>query len=138
MASSFATRVTLLVSSEAFQNCDPLLVKEVFKEHDVKVVLYIRNEADYLASAYNQKVHATNYKETIYVYEKSFDIDYLKFLDSWSNCFKQLNVRIFDRNRLYRNDIVEDFILNSLKINNFQATDYLIQANPSLGGKLLQ
>jgi hypothetical protein len=101
----------ILMSSEAFQNCNPAHVHYLFRNFKVKIVIYIRNQLSYLSSAYCQKIHATGFSESIEIFQESFQADYLKFYNLWKSKFLSENifVRIFDRNYLYNRDIVEDF-----------------------------
>jgi len=106
-----------VISSEAFQNCDPKLVAQIFEGYQVSVVVYLRNEIKYLASAYAQKIHATDCNGDIFVYANAFNINYLNFLSSWEKSFNnRLKVRIFDQNYLKDFDVVSDFIFNFLNI----------------------
>lgn len=42
----------LLISSEDFQNCDPAVVSKALAAYRTRVVVYIREQVNYLASAY--------------------------------------------------------------------------------------
>lgn len=132
---------TLLISSEAFQNCDPRIVREYFRNYDVTVVVYLREQASYLISAYAQKVHATNYAGTLDTFYKDvFASDYFAFLEKWRDVFEsRLIVNIFDRKYLARKDIVYDFCCGILNIPEpLVSTNYHEQnANPTLTRRLL-
>lgn len=127
----------LVVSSEAFQNCDPKVIKRYFKDFDVKVVVYIRNKIDYLCSAYSQKIHATSYNGSLKdFYFDIFRVDYISFIDSWLECFDDVNVRVFDKDFLVNGNVVDDFIsyVPSLKDVDLKMVE---DVNPSLGVNLL-
>lgn len=128
----------ILLSSEAFQNCAPRTIRQAFAEFDSHVICYIRNRADYLASAYAQKVHATNYANDIeHFYANFFKLDYIKFISEWEKYFlKRFHIHVFDRHHLQHGDVATDFSsrylagIPSLSVN-------LDDANPSLGYDLV-
>lgn len=102
----------ILLSSEAFQNCNPEHVKEVLKDYDVSIVFYIREQVNYLESAYLQEVQATNYHDSIENFEiNRFRADYYEFYHRWVNSFgsQNITVRLFEKTSLYQGDIVHDF-----------------------------
>ncbi len=105
-------KLTAVISSEAFQGRRPQLIRHYFAEFDPRVIVYIRNHLDYLASSYNQKVHATAYTGTIeHYYATIYRVNYARFLQNWDKNFPgKLTVRKFDRDFLERQDIVADFI----------------------------
>ncbi|MBG60302.1 MAG: hypothetical protein CMJ16_07580 [Peredibacter sp.] len=103
---------TVLISSEAFQNCTPTDVKHIFRNYDVSIIFYIREQVGYLESAYLQEVQATNYHESIERFEEErFFVDYYKFYKSWEKEFNNGNVivRAFEKSKLKNGDIVDDF-----------------------------
>ena len=127
-----------IISSEAFQNCDPDLVRLIFSDYDVEVICYIRNELDYIASSYSQKIHASDYCEDIDTYADKFQLDYATFLDSWDKAFAgNLSVRSFEKKNLEGGNVVIDFVKNVLKIESDISDKIPLDANPSLGERLL-
>ncbi len=134
----------VLLSSESFQNSHPLMIKEAFKKYDLRVIVYIRNQIDYLASSYAQKVWATNYCQSMeHYYEHVFSSDYLGFLTDWKNASDgHIKVRKFTRNSLCDKDIVADFFVNMLGVDNLEIRQKILRrgvadANPSLTAELL-
>ncbi len=127
-----------LISSEAFQNCSPEVVRKAFAGYDLQVICYIRNKADYLVSAYAQKVHATNYAETIeHYWKKFFRLDYVKFVTQWEKAFPgRFNLRVFDRKHLLGGDVVADFFESFIpgRISRSPCDENM---NPSLGYQLV-
>lgn len=115
------------------------MVKEIFSDYKVTVVCYIRNEIEYLASAYSQRVHATNYHHDVYAFEKSFKPNYIEFISSWKACFDNFKLSIFDRSHLLRSDVVTDFCVKMLGIDELLLNKVILsdEANPSLGIKLV-
>jgi hypothetical protein len=128
-----------IISSEAFQNCSPENVKYGLRHADVKVCVYIRNELEYLASSYAQRVHATDYVGTIEEYAKTFNIDYGQFLAKWKSVFTNVSVRLFDKKHLLNSDVVDDFYFNILSIDdNFKIKKQYGRENPSLSNELVE
>ena len=134
----------ILVSSEAFQNANPKLVAEVFSGYKIKTLVYIRNQIDYLASAYAQKVWATDYSDSIeQYYEHNFRGNYDTFLSSWDEVSDAgISVSVFSRKELFHSDIVADFFKRMLEIDdknliNKILTRSIVDSNPSLTCELL-
>lgn len=128
---------TVVISSEGFQNCKPDLVRQAFSDYDVRVVVYLRNQLDYLASSYVQRVQATSYTGTL---EDFYDDVYLKgsnyarFLKGWNNEFpNEFLVR-----RYSSNDIVNDFLEHALKLPGGALTVSAGRRNPSLNSVITQ
>lgn len=133
----------VLLSSEAFQNADPLLVGEVFKAEYTQVVLYLREQVSYAISSYQQAVHARNLSCSAEQYCQKFFLDYDKFLMQWESVLGRENVivRIYDRAKLKGGDIVEDFGA-TIGLENIsqmsRASIAPLGTNTSIGGVLLE
>ncbi len=130
---------TSIVSSESFQNCNPYIIRELFVDFDVTVVFYIRNEVDFITSAYAQRIHATTSNEKAEEYVSRSEINYGPFLDGWSSAFDgQINPRIFAKEFLRNGDIIEDFLLEFLGLGS-EGFDFLTEdGNPSLTNATLK
>lgn len=118
----------ILISSEGFQRCDPHIVREAFREFDVTIVVYLRDQLSYLQSSYLQAIHAEKYSGNIEQYEEDFfSCDYLAFISEWKNAFSQDNiiVRIFTRDFLESGDIIVDFFHSVLQENLGIQVDYI-------------
>ena len=131
---------TVLLSSEAFQNCHPQWLAAQFAPPDSRVVVYIREQVDYLVSSYQQKVHATGYAASLAEYAAAVTINYDAFLTRWERIFgrERVQVRTYSRARLIDGDIVADF---GDAIGLDLGRDYQRPANeqnPSIGGALLE
>ncbi|MFT4768118.1 MAG: hypothetical protein ACI8RN_001251 [Glaciecola sp.] len=128
---------TVVISSEGFQNCKPGLVREAFSDYDVRVVVYLRNQLDYLASSYAQRVQATSYTGTLQdfyddVYLKGSN--YARFLQGWNDEFpNEFLVR-----RYSSHDIVNDFLEHALKLPGGALTVSAGRRNPSLNSVITQ
>lgn len=134
----------VLISSEGFQNSDPYLIKKALQGYKLRVLVYIRNQIDYLASSYAQRVWATRYSGSMDdYYNRVFSVDYLHFLNNWDDASGgEIHARKFSRDTLCENDIVTDFFVEMLGANT-QSLKQQIQnreiadANPSLTSDLL-
>lgn len=129
---------TLIFSSEAFQNCDPKVIRQIFNPRvfNVRVICYFRDQVSYYCSAYNQRAHANLFYDDVKrFYNQAFDGNYMQFADNWSNFFPNFECRVFEKKQLYQNDIVSDFCHNVL---GMQTTDLSAeQSNPSLSRRYL-
>lgn len=134
-----STDKKLIVSSEAFQNCNPKNIIDTPLEK-FQVVVYIRNQYDYLVSAYQQKVHATNYCGSIHDFLLGFNVDYKSFLDRWEAVFPgRVTVRAYERSQLIENDVIEDFLNIVLDDATRPRIEKVVEhTNPSIGGALLE
>ncbi|PCO07009.1 hypothetical protein AWR36_004540 [Microbulbifer flavimaris] len=133
-----------ILSSEAFQQCPPWIVRHYLRPKKCKVIVYLRNHLSYLPSAYTQKVHATGYSGTLQdFYEELYKrTDYLKFVKRWERAFPgRVNLRIYDKPLLFRENIVLDFIRHALDIQEEKVSPDQLppgDANPSLNEKVVQ
>jgi len=131
-----------IITSEAFQGCDAFLIKRIFPINFQNVIVYIRNQIDYLQSAYSQKIHATHYSEKIDTYYKNvFRVRYFKFLKKWENQFSpSLTVRIFDKSEFFEDDLIKDFVKHGLQIEDpiSPIPNFKADPNPSLNGAVTE
>ncbi|UHQ55857.1 hypothetical protein [Microbulbifer sp. YPW16] len=136
--------LTPILSSEAFQQCPPWIVRHYLRAQQCKVIVYLRNHLSYLPSAYTQKVHATGYSGTLQDFYQEFykQTDYLKFTRGWERTFPGgVDLRIYDKPQLYRENIVLDFIRHALDIQEEEVSPERLpsgDANPSLNEKVVQ
>lgn len=134
--------LTYIISSEAFQNVEPKVVRQVFDPvfFKVRVVCYFREQLTYLASAYNQRVHATDYDGSIYSYYRDyFRANYLVFADSWTECFDSFTFRIYERESLRHRDLIADFMFHAANVTIDVDNDVIkLDHNPSLSQHFLR
>ncbi|MFL1406149.1 hypothetical protein ACJO2E_12470 [Marinobacter sp. M1N3S26] len=131
--------VVYLFSSEAFQNVDPMIIRQIFDPNifEVVIVCYFRDQISYLASAYNQRVHATEYSGTIYdYYRKYFRANYYKFARIWNDAFDSVVYRKYERSSLYRSDLIQDFFKSVLNVELLEGGPPK-DSNPSLTEKFV-
>jgi hypothetical protein len=127
-----------IISSEAFQNCDPKVVKMAFEDHEVSVACYIRCELDAVVSSYAQKVHASRYSGSMEDYVLETKLDYYTFLTKWSYVFgSKFTVRAFDKNYLTEGNVLCDFFGNFLHMDAPDDALTFKDSNPSLTNRML-
>lgn len=131
-----------ILTSEAFQRCYPFLVRKTLRLQNARVIVYIRDQLDYIASAYTQRVHASNYTGTISDYFRQIKgINYARFLERWhSNFPSEFCVRLYDKTALTNGSIVDDFIQHGLRLPTDLPWNHGSDqnANPSLNEKTAQ
>lgn len=130
---------TLVISSEAFQNVAPAHVARLFPPAQTRVVVYLREQGEYLVSAYQQHIQASTDHGTLAQYHQAVGtLSYERFLQKWAGVYGEdrLQVARYERQRLLGGDIVQDFC---------QRTGLPLLAppegedqNPSIGGALLE
>lgn len=134
----------VLLSSEAFCLSHFPLVRRLFTDYPVKVVIYLREQSAYLLSAYAQHIHANKSTVSLDEFErKTFNANYLKLLGRLESTFgrQQLTIRIYDRKQLVANNIIDDFLLNGLGIDRAAVANEAgipDDLNPTLPWRLVQ
>ncbi len=108
---------------------------------EYKIVLYIREQVDYIISNYTMRVRRGDKRSfSEYVNQKSRDkyIDYEYLIDLWEKNFGYENiiVRTFDRNTLVDGDVVADF-LSATNISPSFSNTQPTRRNPSLDAGIL-
>lgn len=79
---------TILLSSEAFQNCKPETLKSFFKGLEPEIIFYIRNKLDYAVLSYSQKISATDYPYSMDRFvQHDFRVDYMEYFQKWLTVF---------------------------------------------------
>jgi hypothetical protein len=130
-----------VLSSEVYQNCQPVRVMDCFRHFDVHPVCYLREQTQYLRSSYAQRIHASDYLGSVAdYYEEVFQAEYDRYLQRWSDCFgERLQVRLFERESLEQGDAVQDFMLRvlQLKPDVVGATTLPAHENPTPGAEVL-
>lgn len=143
----------IFISSEAFSRfgeCEHQIetVKNQLYNYDVKILIFLREQIEYLESAYNQAIKYGNETRKIQaiINDGLSTLNYLETIDSWAKVFGQENmlVRIYKKANL-ANGIVADVLkvigLEDLtkkeSLSNFllnDKTDY----NPRLPNNLVE
>ncbi len=124
-----------IISSEAFQNIPPKIVREFFDEKifRVKVVCYLRDQVDYLKSSYLQEIKATTTTITPKEYINSSKLDYFEFAKEWSRYF-DISFDIYDKSYLINGSMVDEFFIKHLSISSPPEAEY--RENSSLTRKM--
>ncbi|MEA3444792.1 MAG: hypothetical protein U9R19_08730 [Bacteroidota bacterium] len=107
----------IFISSEAFSRLRGHIVqmkfiKNLFEGFAVKILVYLRNQPEFLESAYNQAVKRGSETKTIDELMKTgwLNIDYFEELEQWASVFGHENIimRIYDKEKLRKKGIVAD------------------------------
>tara|TARA_R110002124_G_scaffold76782_1_gene205765 strand:+ start:6273 stop:7463 length:1191 start_codon:yes stop_codon:yes gene_type:complete len=135
----------VVISTENFYFVDPRKVKQFLKEKfNVKIICYVRNQADVLMSSYVQelkedKLQDDNIANYIQDSTRLRLIDYHANLERWARVFGRENiiVRPYEQGQFEGSDIFRDishvigvhvsdeFAIPSLKVNPSPASDVL-------------
>ncbi|MDP5055206.1 MAG: hypothetical protein NWP69_15575 [Congregibacter sp.] len=121
----------VIVSSEGFQNCRPEPVREAFQGYRASIIVYLRNQLEYLASSYAQRVHATQYAGSLQDFHRDLHLkgsNYASFLRGWKQQFPE---RFLVR-RYQADNIVTDFIEHALALPSEPFHLREARSNPSL------
>lgn len=88
--------------------------------YQIKIVVYLRRQADYVLSWYNQlikhsaskKLNCLSWEEYINNYNKYIAVDYNKYLRQLEKFFGKENiiVRRFEKKHFYNNSLTDDFL----------------------------
>jgi hypothetical protein len=132
-----------VLSSEDFHTLSPKgveMLAAIFKGHRIRVVIYVREHVNYLASWYQQNVQGTHtslaFDTFCYYNRKPLHM----IVDQWAEVFGRKNVsaRVYDRAQLVGGDIVQDFLEvvgHSVATAKLQRKPF--ESNPSVSGNLL-
>ncbi|WP_395646273.1 hypothetical protein [Terricaulis sp.] len=130
----------VIVSAEGFQDLPPEKARAWLEAFDVRVIVYLREQAAALASAYQQWIKGRLETRTFEQFVESRGvIDYVGFLDAWADSFGRnaLTIRLYEREELVGGDAVLDF-LSLLRIDPAELSIDPTDANPSIAGPLLE
>lgn len=128
----------VIISSELFfsLNGAPLEdIHELLKDHEIKIVTYLRRQDQLYSSFYNQDIKgARQWERSAYEFYNThqlFKKSYFETLDAWALVFGKDNivVRPFEIEQLINGDIVQDFCslvgVKGLTYNNVFENDAL-------------
>ena len=116
----------VLLSSESFQNANPEHVRALFKGLDVTVIVYLRNQADYLASAYAQQIHGTTLTTPFNRYCLGFlrAARFAHLIRRWSTAFAgNLSVGLYRTSVTSQNGLLLDFLQRHLGLCKLESLD---------------
>lgn len=133
------SNMDIIVSSEGLSNIDPKLLKNFFPYSEIKIFVYIREQAEYIVSIYQQAVKSRGIAEDFSAFSARLRVEFRAILSAWSSTFGRANliVRAYDQERLVNGDIVGDF-LAALRIDPQGFVRPKVDPNPSIGGALLE
>jgi len=86
-------------------------------KYDVDIICYIRRQDGYVESAYKQQVKVGDFgfEFSGFLHGHIHDneqrhANYFNMLEPWSQCFKNMVVRKFERSAFINNDLIDDFL----------------------------
>ncbi|ARC87511.1 hypothetical protein [Rhodovulum sp. MB263] len=127
---------TLVLTSEAFQNCfDFAALRVLCRDHYVEMVCYLREYLDYALSAYAQEVKKAGLYSGFFEFERGFNPQLGRFVARWETFANRCHWRLYDCSRLAEGDVVQDFLATA-GLPDFGGDRYQSE-NPRLGGSLL-
>ncbi len=135
-----AAEESILLSSEAFQNCEPAKVAAFLDGFDTQPVCYLREQGSYVTSAYAQRVQRSTLTDSLDDFSQTFGANYAAFLRRWTDAFdRPVIVRRFERESLIGGDIVADFLQFSLQLSPDQQARFesVPSKNPTLSAPML-
>lgn len=99
-----STNGDVILSSEGLQEIDPKLIRNFFSDEEVKIVCVVREQADYLFSAYQQEVKtgscSASFEGWLCSLGEHIGCFYLyHWLDSWCSEFGRNNLTIMVYNK---------------------------------------
>jgi len=128
----------VLLSSEAFQDARPSDVAAAFDARSSTVIVYLREQADYLVSSYQQVVHARQHAGPLAGFSDGTGINYDHYLAAWREAWPAgaLQVGVYARPELLRGNLIDDFLARlGIEVD---ASREAQDRNPSIGGALLE
>ncbi len=103
-----------IISSEVFQDVRPSTTRALVGGTMTDVIIYLREQASYVVSAYCQSVVGNLGTCSFSEYLPNFltSVNYVKFVDGWVREFgaSSTTLRVFDRSALVGSDIRRDFV----------------------------
>ncbi len=126
---------TIIFSAENLSNnyVDGSKFLPLKEKYEIEVIFYIRRQDDYFASAWQQWFCKTNPDFWAWCIEQLPNrANWQKTIESWEQLVgeQKLIVRLFERDKLINEDIVDDF-LNILGLSDFEYTKVKRKINPS-------
>lgn len=138
----------VIISAEAFTFYDVFYkpetiakVKSFLKNYEVKIIIYIRKQDDFLESCYRYMVNIGACRVDIkeFFNEFKYMFNYYQILENWADIFGYQNIiiRHFDKKNM-KNDIFGNFLkaINLLEDKEVFRTDYIEKINVSPSVKM--
>lgn len=134
------TGVTNLLSAESLSNVSPEVVAEVFQGTRCKLVSYVRNELEFLASSYAQHIQSgwatTSARDYLSGRKRVSNRYHLEaFSGQFSTDFMPV---LFSRGNLIDGSIIADFTTRVLRIDLMNEATLPKDANPSISDDVVK
>ena len=120
----------VILSSEAIGSCNKesiKLIKDYMRDFDVTIVIYLRNQLDFLLSSYKQRVKKSGYIQNFneFIKERIKSKHHLKMIDRWAAIFGKecINIRLYDK-VIASSGLMQDFF------NIMELSGSIIQGMP--------
>lgn len=130
----------VIISSEGLGNVHPRRLKEWLGEIEPTIVVYIREQVEYLASSYQQVIKGDLETCSFDEYASRFTVDYEKILANWEAVFGRDNliVRVYGKSAMTGGDVVTDFleVVGISDVDKFKIDEP--NTNPSIRGAMLE
>lgn len=138
LESELRTARLLVISSEAFQNLrDPAVFFSLFPAGvKFRVVSYLRDAVDYLASSYAQEIQSSGSSTGFFNYAVRRELGYEAFLSKWKSESSSVRAMFYHPRHLVDGDVVTDFF-SILESATLVKGRMVLRQNPSIGGNLL-
>lgn len=121
-----------VISAEHFENVDPEALKAAIMAHmpgmlaDARFIAYVRPHAERLVSTYAERVKIGQYVGTLAQMPGRDALFYTPRFQAWRKTFgAAFELRVMQRDRLYRRDVVADFLQFALKTDDFTVLETL-------------
>ncbi|MGH6952383.1 MAG: TylF/MycF/NovP-related O-methyltransferase [Vitreimonas sp.] len=123
----------VVLSSEGFISVEPVALRAWCGDEAVTIIIYLREQAEAIASQYQQQVKADLAAMSFEAFAWAIVVDHEKLLAPWVEVFGQASVRV----RPYAGDVVTDF-LDIVEVDSEGLDLSQADPNPSIAGALLE
>lgn len=123
-----------VISAEHFENVDPTVLRRIIETHmpgylaDARFIAYVRPHAERIPSTYAERIKTGMYVGTLTelheMMQKRQAYIYTPRFQAWRDTFGDaFELRPMIRDRLYRQDVVADFLQFALQTDDFTLSD---------------
>lgn len=128
-----------IVSSEMFQNVVPGNVIPLFPPDDTVVVVYIREQLEYMVSSYCQRIQAFPDNTPFLDYARRFPVNYEEFLSGWASAYglERIKAKVYGQGRFRENDVRRNF-MDVIGLSDAGFKFPVRAANPTIGAELIE
>ncbi|MAK60596.1 MAG: hypothetical protein CMK09_06430 [Ponticaulis sp.] len=131
--------VTILSSEALCDLREPAALKTMFPDHEISIILYLRDPVRYLVSWWQQDIQMGDEFLNLSFYLTQKRRSYLELINTWEDVFGRdaLNLRLYSRHALPKGNVLDDF-LGTTDLADIEDQKRLNwENNPSISGNLL-